>query len=47
MNYIELFGIPGAGKTYIQKKIINNLKKNNLQVFQQKELIIKFYLKNR
>ena len=46
MNYIELFGIPGAGKTYIQKKIINNLKKNNLQVFQQKELIIKFYLKN-
>ena len=46
MNYIELFGIPGAGKSYTQKKIINNLKKNNLPVLQQKELIIKFYFKN-
>ena len=45
-NYIELFGLPGAGKTYIQNKIINTLKKNNLEVFHQKELIIKFYLKN-
>ena len=45
-NYIELFGLPGAGKTFIQNKIINRLKKNNLQVLNQKELIIKFYLKN-
>jgi tRNA uridine 5-carbamoylmethylation protein Kti12 len=45
-NYIELFGLPGAGKTYVQNKIINRLKKNNLQVLSQKELIIKFYLKN-
>ena len=46
-NYIELFGLPGAGKTYVQNKIINRLKKNNLQVLNQKELIIKFYLKNQ
>lgn len=45
-NYIELFGLPGAGKTYMQNKIINKLKKDNLQVFHKKELIIKFYLNN-
>ncbi len=28
MNYIELFGIPGVGKTYIQKKIIYKIIKN-------------------
>jgi hypothetical protein len=46
MNYIELFGISSAGKSFIKDKIYNDLKKKNHNVLDPKIIIIKFFLKN-
>jgi hypothetical protein len=46
MNYIELFGISASGKTYFKKRMISSLKSRRKKVFDQKEIIIQFYLRN-
>ena len=45
MNYIELFGISASGKTYFKKRMISSLKSRRKKVFDQKEIIIQFYLR--
>ena len=43
IKYIEFFGVPGSGKTYIRNEIKKILEKSDLKILDTRELIISEY----
>ena len=46
MNFIEIIGFPGAGKTYLLKKIFGELNKKNISVVRNDKYLFNYLTKN-
>lgn len=46
MNFIEIIGFPGAGKTYLLKKIFGELNKKNISVVRNDKYLFNYFTKN-
>jgi len=46
MNFIEIIGFPGAGKTYLLKKIFGELNKKNINIVRNDKYLFNYFTKN-
>ena len=46
MNFIEIIGFPGAGKTYLLKKIFGEINKKNIDVVRNDKYLFNYFTKN-
>ena len=46
MTFIEIIGFPGAGKTYLLKKIVSELSKKKIKAVRNDKYLFNYFTKN-